>query len=102
MAENTYLTSFRKANKKLSSKDFKSKSGKSGYYPAKKNLLLNEITKLDKVLKKNPDNKEAYYAKDDLLGRLDFVEQSTGLPESKTPLSRGLARGGVARKTRIF
>jgi len=88
---NKFLESFNKANKKLSAKDFKSKKD---YYPAKKNLLLDEITKVNKVLKKNPDNKEAFYAKDDLLGRLDFVEQSTGLKESKTPLSQGRKASG--------
>jgi len=85
---NTFLDSFNKANKKLSAKDFKSKTGKGGYYPAKKNLILGEITKLNKVLKKDRDNKEAFYAKDSLLDRLDFVEESLGLPEAKTPLSQ--------------
>ena len=85
---NTFLDSFNKANDKLSAKDFKSKTGKGGYYPAKKNLILNEITKLNKVLKKDSDNKDAFYAKDSLLGRLDSVEDALGLPEAKTPLSQ--------------
>ena len=82
---NKFLESFNKANKKLSAKEFKSKQD---YYPAKKNLILNEITKLNKVLKKDSDNKDAFYAKDSLLERLDFVEEALGLPEAKTPLSQ--------------
>jgi len=85
---NKFLESFNKANDKLSAKDFKSKTGKGGYYPAKKKLLLNEITKLNKVLKKDSDNKYAFYAKDSLLDRLDSVEDALGLPEAKTPLSQ--------------
>jgi len=88
---NKFLESFNKANKKLSAKDFKSKKD---YYPAKKNLLLDEITKVNKVLKKDGDNKDAFYAKDNLLGRLDSVEQAIGLKESKTPLSQGRKASG--------
>ena len=82
---NKFLESFNKANKKLSAREFKSKQD---YYPAKKKLLLTEITKLNKVLKKDSDNKEAFYAKDSLLEELDFVEGMLGLPEAKTPLSQ--------------
>lgn len=82
---NKFLESFNNANKKLSAKEFKSKQD---YYPAKKKLLLTEITKLNKVLKKDSDNKDAFYAKDSLLDELDFVENALGLPEAKTPLSQ--------------
>jgi Zn-finger domain-containing protein len=97
---NKFLESFNKANDKLSLKDFKSKTGKGGYYPAKKKLLLNEITKLGKIIGKGAD-KSAYYARDNLLERLDSVEQAMGLPEAKTPLSQiGELRQGQIRKMR--
>lgn len=95
---NKFLESFNKANDKLSAKDFKSKTGKGGYYPAKKKLLLSEITKLNKTIKKDGnlrgdvapsgDPKAVLRAKDNLLERLDSVEDALGLPEAKTPLSR--------------
>jgi len=90
---NTFLDSFNKANDKLSAKDFKSKKDS---YTAKKSLLLNEITKLNKIIKKdgnlvNPpsgDTKAVLRAKDSLLDELNFVEDALGLPEAKTPLSQ--------------
>ena len=80
---NRFLESFRKADKKL-----KETIPKNKYPSSAKKLLLTEITKLNKVLKKDSDNKEAFYAKDSLLEELDFVEGMLGLPEAKTPLSQ--------------
>ena len=103
-----FLESYNKAMDKFEKREFKSKTGKGGFYPAKKKLLLNEITKLNKIIKKdgnlvNPpsgNTKAVIAAKDRLLEKLDFVEDAMGLPEAKTPLSQetemrmSKARGG--------